>query len=211
MKRMFVLTATTIALGVASTAQCDEVFTPFPSAVEPVGIPLYARVEPSGVVHTDLVPHTSKWAAIIFYRLPQCVPSDFNLLDLFDIPRVLGCGLTVHGYEQWQHGPGIDPAPNRARIRGNGALPIWFVPWRELSAAADDGNLTIADIRNIPGIRRASASFYTEELFPSGNTRPYIEITAVGMLEDGDAFLLRHKGGKNREPKSKIRFFERGD
>ena len=47
--------------------------------------------------------HDDQWAAIVFLRLPSCVPAEFDLLDGADLapafpngpPRVFGCALTV--------------------------------------------------------------------------------------------------------------------
>jgi hypothetical protein len=43
-------------------------------------VPFYARDIAAG-----------EWTAIIFYRPPQCVPDDFDLLTFFDIPRACAC------------------------------------------------------------------------------------------------------------------------
>ena len=50
------------------------------------------------------------WAAIPFLREPNCVPSDFNLLEGVDLPDAqgpgaFGCALTIRGFEIWQAPP----------------------------------------------------------------------------------------------------------
>jgi hypothetical protein len=49
------------------------------------GVPAYARIEAGRVIQDGA------WAAIVFYRLPECVPQDFNLLRFFDPPRGFEC------------------------------------------------------------------------------------------------------------------------
>jgi hypothetical protein len=89
---------------------------------ESPGVPAYARVERPFAVHTD------DWAAIVFYRLPGCIPAGFNLLDLFDIPGAFACPLTISGFEIWENGPPIDGAPRQV-VSSGVAVPVWLVPW----------------------------------------------------------------------------------
>ena len=49
---------------------------------ETPGPPYYARISSEGA------PQTAQWAAIVFYRDPSCVPSDFNLLQNNNIHAV---------------------------------------------------------------------------------------------------------------------------
>jgi hypothetical protein len=89
--------------------------------------------------------HTDDWAVIPFYRPPECVPADFNLLDFFDIPGAFLCGpQTVQTASIWRNGPGIDEAPIHAKSHGLGTMPVWFVSWPQLEAAIAAGVLTMA-------------------------------------------------------------------
>jgi hypothetical protein len=147
-------------------------------------VPFYARIESDGV------PHDSEWAAIIFYRPPECIPAGFNLLDFFDIPGAFACGPhTTEGFSIWKN-PETDSAPIQSKLFGLGAVPVWFVPWPALESAMSDGSLTIGDLGSLSPLV-GSASFYEETLHPSGGDHPsMIELVARGVLEDGTPFAV---------------------
>lgn len=154
---------------------------------ESPGIPAYARLG-----GPEIAPHTDQWAAIVFYRDPACVPSGFNLLNFFDVPRAFGCPLTVEGFEIWENGPGQDPAPRLSKLRDAGPVPVWFVSWPELQAAVADGVLTIAELRARPSLITGLASRFRETLRPSeSNRRGMINLGASGRLSDGRSFKLK--------------------
>lgn len=151
------------------------------------GGPFYARVG-----GPTIAPHTDEWAAIVFYRDPACVPSGFNLLTFFAGPMAFSCPLTVEGFEIWENGPGQDPAPRMTKLREAGPVPVWFVSWPELQAAAADGVLTIAELRALPSLITGVASQFNETLHPSqSNKRGKINLHARGTLADGRAFSLQ--------------------
>lgn len=158
-------------------------------------VPFYARV------HRGEIINDGEWAVIAFYRLPSCIPEDFNLLDFFDFPDATGPGAfgcnppTTDTLEFWRNGPGIDFAPVRARFRGLGAVPVWFVSLPEIEAAVADDVLTIGELEALPSLQKGSAHYYKEFLRPSGSPaqRPsgtwYV---ARGELEnDGPEFRVR--------------------
>jgi hypothetical protein len=153
------------------------------------GVPAYARIEAGRVIQDGV------WAAIVFYRLPECVPQDFNLLRFVDLPRSFGCPLTVRGFEIWKNGPpplSADPGPIQTESRGLGAVPIWFVKWSELPGAIADGTLTVPELWTIPSLQIGSAGFYEEGLSPAGVAqRSSLEIVAHGLLANGKSFQLR--------------------
>src|SRR5262245_54870453 len=67
-----------------------------------------------------------EWAAIPFYRPPECVPLDFNLLDWYDGSlNALDCPLLVEGFIVWPD-PETNNFPRSSELRGLGAVPIWF-------------------------------------------------------------------------------------
>jgi hypothetical protein len=157
------------------------------------GIPAYARINGEPLSIRPWVVQDGTWAAIAFYRLPECVPRDFNLLSFFDIPRAFRCPLTVRGFEIWKNGlPPVDFAPIQSELRGLGAVPIWFVKWNELQAAIADGTLTVSELWTIPSLRVGSAGFFQESLHPLGApaARGSLQIVAHGLLSNGAAFQL---------------------
>lgn len=165
------------------------------------GVPAYARLEL--LIPNFDVPNNNRWAAIVFYRSPDCVPSDFNLGDFFDPPGPQGlgafqCPLLIEGHELWTNGPDEDVAP-RYVVSRNAVpkLPIWFVRWPELEPFLSGGFVTIEDLRSLPSLRRGSANWFEERLFPNGvpgltggAEDPGISMRASGELEDGGVFSL---------------------
>jgi hypothetical protein len=149
--------------------------------------PYYARLERGAVQRTD------QWVAIAFYRNPSCVPSGFNLLNLFDfanIPAIFGCPLTVHGFEIWKNGPDVDQGPIQSKLRGNGAVPIWFVSVQDFDHALP--GITKAELLNMPSLLEGSASFFEETLHPSGAAQQTtLSIVAHGLLPDGRSFMYQ--------------------
>ncbi len=148
----------------------------------PGGVPVYAR--------TDFFLHDEEWAAIPFYRSPECVPEDFNLLNFFDVPGVFACPLTVAGFEIWENGPPpIDPAPIFSNLRGLGAVPVYFVSWPELQAAIADGELTMSELESLDSLQIGYASFFEELLHPFPEAHhPNLSLIAHGLLLDGRSF-----------------------
>lgn len=166
--------------------------------ISPAEIPFYAHIVGSHVTGGGLQAYrTDEWAAIPFYRPPECVPADFNLLDFFDVPRVFGCGpMTVEHATVWQNGPGTDPAPLHTRILGLGAVPVWFVSWPELEAAVADDEMTIGELAGLPSLMVGSATTFSETLNPSGGARVPRDVTAArGSLADGTAFSVHSVSG----------------
>lgn len=128
-----------------------------------------------------------EWRALVFYRPTECVPADFNLLLLFDVPRVFGCGpQTVEGF-------GIFTAPGppvQQRIDGLGAVPIWFLPTAVAETAIADGVVTMPELESL-GPLKGTADFYTEVLHVSGVAQVGMwRATARGRLDDGRSFFL---------------------
>lgn len=157
------------------------------------GLPFYARIQ---AIPQLFVIQDGAWAAIVFYRLPQCVPADFNLLNFFDAPRAFSCPLTVRGFQIWKNGPPpIDSEPIQVHTRGLGAVPVWFVRWSELQPAVSDGSLTVPELWGLSSLRIGSASFYQEGLRPFGGAqRGSLQIAAHGLLADGTSFQLEFTG-----------------
>lgn len=167
--------------------------TSWPTAEDP-GMPFYARVE----LLPPFVFNDGEWAAVVFYRDPGCVPTDFNLISVFDVPAAFTCPHTVHGTSLWNGAP-FAGAPRRINIEGNGAVPVWFVPWETVEAQAKAGGvLTVADLSAIDQLLVGYANRYTETLHPhpapalggGGHPNPKMIIDATGQLGDGRDFKL---------------------
>jgi hypothetical protein len=180
-------------LSAPAAAGEELVRTTWPSAEDP-GMPFYARVE----LLPPYIFNDGEWAAIIFYRNPECVPADFNLIAVFDIPAAFSCPHTVHGTSLW-HGAVLNGAPKIINIGGNGAVPVWFVPWDAVKDQAQaDGVLTRADLLQIQGRLVGYADQYEETLHPhsdpnvggGGHPNPKMIVDAEGQLEDGRHFIL---------------------
>ena len=187
-KRLLTLSLALAALAALLPASQAGAATRLEVPEESPGPPYYARLS----APPALAPHTDDWAAIVFYRNPACVPSGFNLLRFFAGPSAFACPLTVEGFEIWENGPGQDPAPRISKLREAGPVPVWFVSWPQLQAAAGDGVLTITELRALPSLITGTASRFTETLHPSqSNKKGKINIGARGTLSDGRSFQLQ--------------------
>lgn len=147
-------------------------------------LPYYARIQRGEVFHNG------DWAAIVFYRPPECVPDTFNLLDFYDF-GAFGClPPTTDGFIIWDGEPGTSD-PIQIQLQGLGAVPVWFVAWSELGPAVADGTLLMSDLEGMLTLKTGSASFYTETLHPTGVVKvPMINYVAHGLLDDGLSFKV---------------------
>lgn len=173
---------------VASSA--GLVRTTWPSAEDP-GPPFYARMD-----HVTPVFVADGWAVIAFYRDPDCIPADFNLLAFFDPPIAFGCELTVEGSSLYQ-GEALVGAPKVAHTQGTGAVPFWFIPAGAVLEAIGDGVLTIGELAALPGRMVGNAIHFNELLHPNplppflgggGHPNPKLILDADGVLADGRRF-----------------------
>jgi hypothetical protein len=183
---LFAIAALMASLGVQAELRLeipDETFGP----------PFYARLA-FGNVEADMIPNDGKWAALVIYRQRECIPEDFNLLAMFDVPTAFFCPLNdMTGFEVWENEPGVDPAPIRSRMSGAESVPVWFVHLDEFEQAASDGVVTIVDFEAMPSLKRGSADFFDELLRPSeANPVGFIHINARGSFEDGGRFRLTY-------------------
>jgi hypothetical protein len=181
-------------IGAGSAGAQNQKMYKVPGASD--GIPAYAR--------TDLqvgafIFHTDKWAAIVFYRAPGCVPRGFNLLEFFDVPGAFACPLTVSGFELWENGPPpIGDAPLQTFNTGL-AVPVWFVDWIALQAALTDKVLTMPELESLEPLKGIATTFY-ELLNPTGGptdptagaTVSSLTVTASGYLPDGTTFQYEY-------------------
>ncbi|MDJ0910203.1 MAG: hypothetical protein QNI99_13480 [Woeseiaceae bacterium] len=213
--------ATALVLGMVpwTTAQAQ----PFPGQpvaqldfpIESPGIPAYARLEL--LVPNFDVPNNNRWAAIVFYRDPDCVPADFNLGQFFHFPSASGlgafaCPLLVEGHEIWDTAPGPGASPIYVRTRNAVPnMPIWFVAWHELQPILESGQVFIGDIAALPSLIRGSAYWYEEALYPNESAEvPGITLRSRGTLEGGGQFRLKwHFTDQGAEDRVTIRLWGR--
>jgi hypothetical protein len=199
MKKFFLLSGVVLVFTLVAgivwsplvTADDGLVRTTWPSAEDP-GPPFYVRIVPAP-------PHVfddGEWAAIVFYRDPACVPSDFNLLQFFDVPAAFGCELVVTGSSLWQGAP-FNGAPKI--VNSSGAAIVWFVPAAVIAQAMEDGELTIGELAGLEGLLVGQAQQFNEVLHPhplppemggGGHPNPKLVQNAQGELEDGRHFSL---------------------
>lgn len=158
---------------------------------EDPGPPFYARV---GVQ----VLHTNGWLAIPFYRAPECVPADFNLLQFYDFPGPGGpgafaCPLLMTGKVLIEPDAPLGTFPRQVTLDGS-SIPIWFVSHAAFMAAAADGVVTMAELIALNPLR-GTATRYHEMLQPRADDHKIV-ITSGGTLDDGRSFTfnLTHLG-----------------
>lgn len=205
----------TLSVATAALAACDAtrppsapelvddaplaaVQTTWPTAQDP-GLPFYVRVEPVAP-YLYVVDET---AVFVFYRDPSCIRPDFNLLNFFDPGPAFACRSHVSGTSIWAEDVGIG-APKKVTLRGDGNVPVWFVPASAARDAIADGELTIGELAELPGRLIGTATRFNEVLLPhplppflggGGHPNPKITTTAHGEMADGRKFtysLSRH-------------------
>jgi hypothetical protein len=147
---------------------------------------------PGPPIYADYVEefHTSTWAMIPFWREPEGIPADFNLLDIFDAPAALSVPLTIEGFVI-RDAP-LPAPPTMIQIWGKPEMPIWLVAPAELEAGVADGALTIGELRGMPSLQKGTATYYHERIQPP-ETAHLIE--ARGTLPDGRTFEGRFAHG----------------
>jgi len=154
------------------------------------GGPLYARVGP--LLNQFLV--AGDTLVIPFYRHPECVPPDFNLLEYFHPPFAFACRSTVQGTFLIE---ALEPAemfPARVHSTGS-AVPFWFVSWSAFQAAMAGGVVTLGDLERLEPIR-ATAHRFEEYLRPRERDHQVV-IEAQGTTDEdnrGFHFSLHHRG-----------------
>lgn len=144
--------------------------------------PMYARIMDNGV--SDYVP-------IVFYRNPECVRADFDLLYVFDVPAAFFClPLTMEGFSIFEDAANIPLGvpPFQAKFSGD-AVPMAFVDRDTYNVIATDG-LTMDDFT---ADMWGTATSYKEVLQPSPDANVFLlNIVAEGALDqDGTQFRLR--------------------
>jgi hypothetical protein len=123
------------------------------------------------------------------------------VLDIYDVPGAFSCGLqTVAGFEVWQQGPSLDPAPKLGELKGLGAVTVWFVSWPEPQVAVGDGMLTISELAILTKLV-GTATEYHETLRRSGVVKKSTYVNnAKGILADGRKFSFHYANNKPSLP-----------
>lgn len=157
---------------------------------EDPGPPMYARVS---TIMNELFVSTDGWLVIPFYRDPACVPAQFNLLRLFDFPGeagpgAFGCPIHLTGELLIERDAPLGTFPKQAVLTGS-AVPFWFVRYSDFTAAAEDGTVTIQELRDLPG-RLAGVADQFHELLQPREADHKIQMEAGGRLEDGRQFTF---------------------
>ncbi len=150
------------------------------------GIPAYARAFPG--LNQFFV--DGEWLAIPFYRSPDAIPADFNLLDFFHFPDATGPGafgtpLLTRGFYFVEAGAPLGTFPTLSVSTGD-AVPMWFVKWADYQAAMLDGTVTIGEVQAMSPLKGV-ASRFNETLKPRMDDH-LVVISAQGTLEDGRRF-----------------------
>jgi len=179
---------------VTSSAQGRPVIQTFPAPGLP-GPPFYSNFA------ATFMPNDDGIVGIAFYREPSCIPIDFNLLVQFNAPAAFGCTLTIEG-KRWLRNPATDPIPFQLRYSGLGAVPIYFVDDQELSTAAADGVVTIAELQALPSLLIGIADDFHQVIHNSNqapgaqkqaNDKGHEELDATGtILGSGLPFFFHY-------------------
>jgi hypothetical protein len=173
-RRIIVELCVIAMLTVAGAVWADE-HVRFPGDVPVVDI--YHSGGPIGSLNDDQL------VVIPFWRLPESIPSDFNLLDTFD-SRALDLPLLVKGVARFR-----DSLPMSWEARGLGAVPFWFVRLSEFQAATADGLLTIFELASFDSLLKGTANFYQEQNHIFGlHQVSHYTMVASGTLDDGRSF-----------------------
>ena len=137
------------------------------------------------------------WLVMPFYRNPNCVREDFNLLEAFDVPAAFSCPLTVTGSYIIEADAPIGTFPIIAQSTGS-SVPFWFVKWKEFEEVAADGVVTIGEIRSLQPLEGAASKF-KETLRPRIENH-LVQINASGLLSDGRTFSfhITHVGDQTK-------------
>jgi hypothetical protein len=150
------------------------------------GVPLYARLgNPANQIF-----HNERWLVVPFYRNPDQVPANFNLLELYAFPGPTGPGafgatLLITGQYMIERGAPLGTFPKVAVSTGT-AVPVWFVDWSTFRSAMADNVVTMGELRAMNPLRGVATRF-SETLRPRIGDHLLV-LSAAGTLTDGRRF-----------------------
>ena len=196
MKRLLISLATTaISIGGFGGALAADDLVAAQVPAEDPGPPFYARVTP---IMNELF-FADDWLVIPFYRAPTCIPSDFDLLDLYhfpsdDGPGAFACRLLVEGVAYAEPDALPTDFPKRVTMDGSGTAEVWFVRAEAARDAIASGSLTLSELQALDPIVGIATTF-REDLQPRAEDHRIV-IESSGTLEDGRSFAfdLVHEG-----------------
>lgn len=122
------------------------------------GPPFYARIAVQGP--DKLFLNANGTVVVPFIRNPDCIDSNFNLLDLFHIPNAFSCPLNATGKGLVERNAPPKAAPLISYLESK-AMPVWFFDSEKLSNAMADGKLTIDELKKL-NPKKGIASRYIE-------------------------------------------------
>jgi hypothetical protein len=149
------------------------------------------------LVMTEVFPgnREPEWAGVLFYRPPEGVADDFNLLDFFDIPGAFFNEPMSVSTRSIRKDPDLGP-PFQLLVKGLGDVAVWLVDADDMADAIADGELTMPELIDIPSLVVGKATKFNEMIQPDPRDPRQVTITAQGKLEDGRTFHIKG-GGKN--------------
>ncbi len=140
-------------------------------------------------------------AVWVFYRAPENVPLNFNLLEGFDwsdrdangIPDPWDYPLLVRGFEIFQE-PSLSPPPYKVLLREIDEVPIWFTTREEVTEVLNEtGTITFKQLSQMTSLAKGSATYHHEESHYALGDKAQInteDYQARGLLEDGRSFSV---------------------
>ncbi len=170
----------TISMLMASELTAEVTYTVVKAPDDATGPPWYADFG------RDFIPTNGRDVAIVFWRDPDKVPEDFNLLDFFDPPRAFGESFLLTGteYHEGEVTPGTPPKVST--YENAEPLPVYFVSDAELRQEIADDRLTISDLKAFESLRKGMADHSRHYII----LNTFSSTAATGALEDGTSFFL---------------------
>lgn len=122
---------------------------------------------------------------VIFYRNPDDIPDDANLLavdfNAQSIPFLMD-GFIVFGDNNFV-------APTHQEVHGE-FTPVWFVDTAAYEAIAADGDVTMPELEGLAPVLGLTEQYYETVHFGPGEAVPFAEVQANGILEGGHTWTL---------------------
>jgi hypothetical protein len=177
------MTAVLVVIGILATAREASALDRF----TPDGPPCYHDCQIVTVIDGEFFAiHDGEWAVIPWWRSIEDIPAGFDLLNDFD-PNVWNAEVYMEGSILVDDG-----ALFATQVQGLGAVPMWFVAWDELQAAAGDGALLVEELEAMDSLVVGTADVYTEINHVYGvHPVSHLTMVASGALEDGREFDVR--------------------
>jgi serine/threonine protein kinase len=126
----------------------------------------------------DFIPADGTQVAIVFMRDPACIPPEFNLLDMRDIPAAWECPFLLGGQDwlhepfvggqDWWHEPFVDiPFKSVYVLENDGSVPVYFVDLAELDSEIADDQLTLGELEAFSSLKVGQATYVKNDILNS--------------------------------------------